>query len=825
MKKIFFLLLLFSLISQAQFRINGIVKEATTNKPLPFATILSDKGFETVTDIDGKFIIDSHTEIQNLEISYVGFQKKKIITGDKKYFTVALSQEKNTAFNTNTANAIMTEVIALRKANNPEKKLQTFQFKTYNNLLITANPDSINGALDSVFVKKKKIRQFSKIDSSNFKFKKLITSQHLFQTEKISQFQHSKQGTKETILGIKMSGFNQPVYEIVGFNLQSFSVYENTYALFETQYKNPIARGAFQDYSFELLDTVTYKNRAVSLIYFKPINKHKTLGLQGLLFVDQKSYAVAKVIFRVKGVLDITAIHDFEYLEAHDLWFPTAKECKIVKGKKNGNIKILGEIFQFDADDNDVVERKRQSSDYAYVISKSNNFDFQYNLPLQIKKAAIAIEIDDEAVKKTDVFYAKYRNDSLDNRSQNTYYGLDSIVKKEKVEKKIRIGRRVLNGYLPLGPIDFDLRQLLSYNNYEGLRLGLGGITNDKFSKVFRIESYGAYGTKDGVFKYNFGAATRIGKFSNTWIGGGYTNDVREIASISFAVEKKNFKLYDPRPINVSTFYNHQTWRGYIESKIIPKTESIWQFSHSVVTPKFNYIFNLNGKSYTVFNMTTAMVSLQWNPFSDYMQTPTGRLEIEKNYPKFIFQFTKSLPNVLENDFEFSKIDIRAEFQKKYLNGQKTTFLAEVGYATGDIPLTHLYNTSPNNLTKDNIIQRVTIAGKNSFETMYFNEFFSSQYVFFQLKHGLKKIELFKKVKPALVFVTRMAWGNMEHPEQHVGINYKTLNEGFFESGLELNQIYKGFGLSGFYRYGPNQLSRFEDNIAIKLNFVFDLGI
>jgi len=50
------------------------------------------------------------------------------------------------------------------------------------------------------------------------------------------------------------------------------------------------------------------------------------------------------------------------------------------------------------------------------------------------------------------------------------------------------------------------------------------------------------------------------------------------------------------------------------------------------------------------------------------------------------------------------------------------------------------------------------------------------------------------------------------------------LNEGFFESGIELNQIFKGFGLSGFYRYGPNQLLRLEDNIAIKLNFVFDFG-
>jgi len=84
---------------------------------------------------------------------------------------------------------------------------------------------------------------------------------------------------------------------------------------------------------------------------------------------------------------------------------------------------------------------------------------------------------------------------------------------------------------------------------------------------------------------------------------------------------------------------------------------------------------------------------------------------------------------------------------------------------------------------------------------------------------------VFKKIRPSMVLVTRMAWGNLEHPEQHAGIEYKTLNKGFFESGMELNQIYKGFGLTGFYRYGPNQLAHFEDNITIKLSFILNLGL
>jgi hypothetical protein len=69
-----------------------------------------------------------------------------------------------------------------------------------------------------------------------------------------------------------------------------------------------------------------------------------------------------------------------------------------------------------------------------------------------------------------------------------------------------------------------------------------------------------------------------------------------------------------------------------------------------------------------------------------------------------------------------------------------------------------------------------------------------------------------------------MAWGTMDKPEQHLGFEYKTLEKGFFESGLEANSIYKGLGLTFFFRYGPNQLPKFEDNLSLKISYVLDLG-
>lgn len=816
------------LTTQAQIQINGIVKNNITKKPLPFAILKFEDNTQIFSDVNGKFSATCSSSNTFFCIHFLGFETQKKEINSQRFFTILLNPKtenlKNVEIeNNDKANSIIKKAFENRKKNNPFEKLNSFQFDSYNKLIVTANPDSITGKIDSIYYKTDKGIELSKIDSSGYKFKKIIDKQHLFLAEKTSEFLYLKPIFKEVITGAKMAGFKEPFYEYYGFNLQSFSIYENKYELFETKYIGPIGNRYKNEYHYKIIDTTFIQNRKTFVIYFK--NKKLLKGLEGLLYIDAENYAVAKATLRARSVLDITSEHFFTYYPKEDVWFPEKKTLKIVKGKSKQETKILGGRITFEAENNDETSTKNKSSDFVYLYSETNIKNLIFNDLKKIKKSYVSVDVKDQATTRDDVFWKSKRNEEIDERSSSTYRILDSIGNKRKIDKKIFIGRKIINGFLPVGFFDFDLRHLLSYNNYEGFRFGIGGNTNEYFSKIFKIEGYTAFGLKDESIKYNIGTSTRIGKFSNTWIGGSYTDDIREIASTNFAIDKRVFKLYDPRPINLSTFYNHKTWRAYIETKIIPKTESIWQITHSDISPLFEYTFQKDGTLFRNFTTTTAMVSLQWNPFSSFMQTPNGKLEIEKRFPKFTFQFTKTLPNFLDNYFDFGKIDLRIDFEKKYLNGQKSTVLAQVGYAFGDIPLTHLYNTSPNNLTKDNILQRITIAGKNSFETMFFNEFFSSQYAMLQLKHGFKRVQIAKKIRPTMVLVTRMAWGNMQNPEQHHGVNYKTLDKGFFESGIELNQIYKGFGLTGFYRYGPNQLSRLEDNLAIKLSFILDLGL
>ncbi|HEU0125941.1 MAG TPA: carboxypeptidase-like regulatory domain-containing protein, partial [Flavobacterium sp.] len=139
MKLFCFLTLFFTLTLQAQIQINGIVTDSN-NKPLPFATITTSENNNTITDVDGKFIFKISTSATTLTASYVGFQTKTIaLLNSKTFYAVSLVQQTDDlkeviVSNENPALTIIRKVIAAKSQNNPQKKLNNFEYKTYNKL-------------------------------------------------------------------------------------------------------------------------------------------------------------------------------------------------------------------------------------------------------------------------------------------------------------------------------------------------------------------------------------------------------------------------------------------------------------------------------------------------------------------------------------------------------------------------------------------------------------------------------------------------------------------------------------------------------------------
>lgn len=757
------------------------------------------------------------------------FSQKK---GDINSINVSVYKEKNVVVSSQdnkNALQIINHVILNKKFNNPEVSLDYFNYKAYNKIIVSADPNAISRSIDSVFQTKKRIRNFIRLDSSNYKFKNELDKHHLYITEKISE--HSfKLGKKqnEHILALRMAGFENPVYELLKVNIQDFSVYKKYYTIAGAKYINPIAKKAPDMYLYKILDTVIKEGRKAVRVYFEPRITKSAIGLRGVLTLDLESYAVTNFSTEFNGGVYIRASQKFDFIKSDNGWFPVETFVEIRNGKNEKGVQFFNRLLDFDKANKKSKKYSysaiQNPSDVVFLRSKTSLFDIQINSPLEIHNSSSVISIASNANKRKNYFWELYRRENVTVRDLNTYKLVDSISKAGNVERKIDVARNLLKGFYPLSFLNLDLGKIINLNNYEGLRIGIGGITNKKFSDKFRIESYVAYGTKDAALKYKAGAAVRLNSFANTWMGLNYTNDIHESAGIDFIIKGTTFSPINPRNLNLSHFYKYKTWEAYLAHDIQPNFTAKLNLTAGSYQSTFYYKYISNQKLLSDYHLTLATVAFNYSPNSEYLSSPIGKIRIKNGYPQYTLQLRKSISHVGKSDFGFTQVNFKLEHQLKPLKKGVTHLLLMGGVTFGETPLSHLYNATPNYTYKTPYRKRITFGGQNSFETMGYNEFISDRYVMFQFKHFLEPFHLSSLFKPHLSFITRFGIGGMRSPMNQVGVQFKTMEKGYMESGMEINRLFKGFGFSAFYRYGAYQLDEWSDNLAVKMTYRLSLG-
>ncbi|GLB50720.1 DUF5686 family protein [Neptunitalea lumnitzerae] len=822
----------------AQYQISGIVTDENTNTPLPFANVTTNNGTGTITNRDGEFTISENTPIKELSISYIGYQTSTIaIANQKKFYKITLKENvENLAAVTISATDsvalnIIKEAIANRKQNNPEKALNSFRFLSYSKLLVTANPDSISNTIDTVYQIKNGEKKLVYVDSTDYNLKKRLEKSHLYITEKVSEYKFNKtKGKRENILANRMAGFEEPIYQVLAIQMQSFSFYDDTYTIFGTSYTNPITHSALKEYTYKILDTVP-GSRPAYLVYYKPKRTEDIAGLQGVMYIDTSSFAIQKSVAQLKGSIDVEAKQTFTYLPEQNIWFPKSKTLAIKNGETDQAVSLFGGRIKLEEDEHEfprdsTVIRTDEKDDQAAVqmILKEQNFNIAINKPVTIKGHGLEIAFDDNAFNRDENYWNTYRIDSITPRGLETYRYIDSVGKAEDYKDKINFVLKLTNGYLPTKYIDLDLRYLLKYNAHEGFRLGMGATTNKNFSNVFKIHGYTVYGTRDKKMKFGIGSDVRLHKFTNTWLGLMYIDDLEEIGNHNFITDGRAFYVFQPRLFNIETFHRTKVTQISLSHNITSKMRLKVMLAQNQIDPTYAYTFFNDGQSFQNFTTTELTSAISWQPYSKFMLTPDGFSQIERGYPSFTLQVQQGLSDFLNGDFNYTKFNFRTHYQIQPLESGKSSITLNAGIALGDLPITEVFHVSPNSPNKASIMRRFSVAGIDNFETMYFNEFFSDRYATVMGRHDFLPFKITNKIKPQLALFSKAGWGNMSNREKHDFIEFKTLDKGYFESGLELNNILSGFGLSGAYRYGYYHLPHFDDNISFKFTYNFSLN-
>ena len=111
---------------------------------------------------------------------------------------------------------------------------------------------------------------------------------------------------------------------------------------------------------------------------------------------------------------------------------------------------------------------------------------------------------------------------------------------------------------------------------------------------------------------------------------------------------------------------------------------------------------------------------------------------------------------------------------------------------------------------------------------MGFNEFLTDQFaqLFFTLQLGKLPFAYgIRWFSPELDLSHNMGWGSLCRPFEHLGISTRSMDRGYFESGVVVNQLIiihalglkTGLGAGVFMRYGPYALPEFNQNLVLKV--------
>ena len=810
-QKFFLVVLFLPFLSISQNSVTLKITDKITGDPLPFATISFNQKKTGLASVQGEFFLELKKVPAKVSVSYIGYEKKQVVIDSKDItFIEILLEPKEENLKTvtlqdggNKASELVKKAILTKNQNNPQEKLPRYQYKTYHKFKITRN-NTANLRSD---------------DTSKIAIKHIFNKSHSFLSEKISQYVYQKgKKEKETILATRMTGFDKPVYDVLGVTIQSTSLYENDYVIFDNQYAGPLSKNAFNNYYYKILDTIQ-ESRPAYVVLFQPKRSKKIASIEGLLYLDTQSLAIQKAVVELQGELRVKATHNFSYLEKQKVWFPSEQKITIQPGTGNQKISLFGGSISIGR----LSDGSQNDPDANFLEASTDFFDFDDKNTEKIQGTQSEIQIATDADKRPDAFWEQYRTRDLTEKDANSFSKIDSIVKAQHIERKIAIAQGFATGYYPIGFFDFDLTYPIKYNQFEGVRIGVGGVTNEKLSDHFRMEGYVVYGFRDRSFKYGLGAGYLLNKNNETWLNINYTDDLRELASLFYLTDKRVYSLFEPRLVNINAYYRHRTWSSSLQYRIFPQLLTETQLSVSDIKQTGGYQFIQDDTAFSRYRMAESTIALLWSPNSSYLKSPRGFKEIREEYPKITAQYTKGWKGVIDSDFEYSKFGMKTEYIINRIDQSSTSFLLEGSIALGDIPLTHLFHAYPNAPTKETILQRFSVAGRRSFETMYYSEFFSDRLATLQIKHQFRPLNIWQTFRPEFILITRYALGDIDNPENHIGVSTNSLRHLYQESGFEINKLFAGFGLSFAYRYGAYHLPEIGDNLAFKFTFYLKL--
>lgn len=731
-------------------RVSGKVFDSETKEPLPFVNIIF-KGTRigTTSDFDGNFLLSTSEKVDSLVFSYIGYVPKTraIKKGIAQELKIELSvnsvalKEVVIKPGENPANILFRKVVK-HKDENDVKKLEAYQYETYNKIEIDINNISQK-------MKKRRLLKpfdfvFENIDSSHADEKPSLP---MFITETLSDFYFKKNPKfkKEIIKASKVAGIkNESVSQVLGNMYQQVNIYDNAILVIDKNFTSPLSDNGLLFYRYYLIDSLFLDNHWCYHLQFKPRRKQE-LAFIGNMWIADTTFAVKRLEMSIPDDANINYIVALNVVQEYNL---VGKNWMLSKDKLVIDFALLDKKMM------GVYGRKTTS--YKDIIINEPKDEKFYSKTDNL----IVME---GASDKDSKFWEGARHDTLSKNEESIYHLVDTIRTLPAFKRYSDLVKTLYGGYyvyklVELGP----LFSTYSTNTIEGSRVRIGGRTSNAFSKWFELNGYVAYGFKDEKYKVGGGFRWMLQKKpTRQMLAFNYKNDYEILGQNANAFRQDNLfvSLFRRNPLSNLTqveqykgFYDKEWFNGF-NTKLI--------LTHRVMTPlgSTQYRFVQENDTVTIPNIKSSEIgiNIRFAYGERFLDGEFDRVSLGTKSPVFQIQFTEGLKGVLNSDFDYKKIIVNIEDRLRINPIGYTNYVLQYGKIFGKIPYP-LLELHPGNET--------FAYDFYSFNLMNYFEFVSDEYASAFVSHHFdgfffNRIPLLRKLKLREVATGRAVIGKV----------------------------------------------------------------
>lgn len=749
---ILFLLLLTvgPLLSSAQLtKVMGVVRDAQTQEPIPFANIyFKNTTIGVSAGFDGEFSMEVDIPTDTLVASSLGFHngyiKIKIGSFQKVEFKLEASEfnlnEVEIFAESDPALIVFNKMIQNKEKNNP-REFDFFEYRLYKKIQVDAN--NVNDRFQkSRFLKKFQV-VFNYIDTSTVNGKAYLPMLIIESVSRIYMKSNPKV-TREIIEGSQISGYeNESLSQFMGGLYQEVNIYDNYIDIFQKNFISPLSNSGLNSYEYVLLDTVNLKNKTCYHMAFKPKRKQE-LTFVGELWIHDSTYAVARVDMKAAVDANINYVNDvamsLEYDNVDGKWV-------LSKDKKILDLNIVDNTMEIPG---------------FFTTRTSYYSDFKFNEQPHdsIFSNPVHVEVKEDVNQKTASYWEANRDAPLSRNEQGIYQMVDSVKNIPLFRTYVDAIYMLTSGYLLWGKFELGpTYKTISYNTTEGFRLRLGGRTSNAFSTKIMLNGYVAYGFKDEQIKGGGGILYMIKKNPYRKIGGDFKYDLEQLGQKSTSFSSDNFiaSIFRRSPNDKQSlveaykiYYDHEWFNG-LSTKLT--------FNQRKMFPVGGVSFEIKeGDEYAevpAIRTSELSVKLRFAYQEKYVMGAFERINLGTKYPIFEMNATYGIPGLFASNQEYFRMVFQMKHWFNVANVGWSKYVIETGKLWGTVPYP-LLEVAPGNQT--------LISDNYAYNLMNYYEFINDEYLSIFYTHHFDGL-LFNRIP----FLRKLKWREVIHAKGIIG--------------------------------------------------------